>query len=133
VEPGARLPADQVSTFGLIATELVMNALKHASPDGRQCRVAVSFRELDGLRCLTVSDDGVGLPPKAGQAKATGLGMKLINSLAGQLRGSVEIDRTPPGVCFRLTFPALEPSQSGSPRSVATFIGASIAGQSLMT
>jgi two-component sensor histidine kinase len=49
VEPRARLPARQVSAFGLIATESMMNALKHASPDGRQCRVVVSFRELDGL------------------------------------------------------------------------------------
>jgi two-component sensor histidine kinase len=111
VESGARLPAGQVSAFGLIATELMMNALKHASPDGRQCRVVVSFRELGELRRLTVSDDGVGLPPEAGQPKAAGLGMKLINSLAGQLRGSVEVNRTPPGVCFQLTFPVLETSQ----------------------
>jgi len=57
------------------------NALKHASPDGRKCRVAVTFGKLGGLHRLTVSDDGVGLPPEAEQPKATGLGMKLINSL----------------------------------------------------
>ena len=116
VEPGARLPADKVSAFGLIATELMMNALKHASPDGRQCRVAVSFRELGGLLRLTVADDGVGLPPEVGQPKASGLGTKLINSLAVQLRGSVEVNRTPPGVCFQLTFPASQTSQPVSPR-----------------
>lgn len=129
VEPGARLPARQVSAFGLIATELMMNALKHASPDGRQCRVVVIFRELGGLRRLTVSDDGVGLPPETGQPKATGLGMKLIDSLAGQLRGTLEVNRRPPGVCFQLTFPALETSRPGSPRLAPTFIGENAAGQ----
>ncbi|WP_363318245.1 sensor histidine kinase [Bradyrhizobium sp.] len=123
VEPGAHLPAGQVSAFGLIATELMMNALKHASPDGRQCRVAVSFGKLAGLHRLTVSDDGVGLPPEIGQPKATGLGMKLINNLARQLGGAVEVNRTPPGVCFQLTFPALETSQPGSLRSAASSNG----------
>ena len=106
----------------------MMNALKHASPDGRKCRVSVSLRELGGLHCLTVSDDGVGLPPEAGKPKAKGLGMKLINSLAGQLQGAIEVNQTPPGVCFQLTFPALETSQPGSPRSAVTFIGESAAG-----
>jgi hypothetical protein len=72
---------------------------------------------MGGLCRLTVSDDGVGLPPEAGLPKATGLGMKLINSLAGQLRGSVEVNRTPPGVCFQLTFPVLETSQPWTRRA----------------
>ena len=129
VEPGARLPARQVSNFGLVATELVLNALKHASPDGRQCRVAVNFRELGGLRHLTVSDNGVGLPPEAARPKTKGLGMKLVNSLASQLGGYVEANRTPPGVCFQLTFPVVETSQSGLARSTANFIDESAAGQ----
>src|SRR5450631_1935914 len=62
-------------------------------------RMIGSGMPMGGLCRLTVSDDGVGLPPEAGLPKATGLGMKLINSLAGQLRGSVEVNR---GAAWRL-------------------------------
>jgi two-component sensor histidine kinase len=105
VSPGARLPADQVSALGLIATELVMNALKHSSPRNRPCHISVSLQDTDGFYHFAVSDDGVGLPPQDEITVVKGLGAKLINTLARQLRGAVEIDRTPPGVRFVLTFP----------------------------
>lgn len=105
VEPGTRLPAAQVSAVGLITTELVMNALKHAAPDGRPCRVTITLSEKDGLRHLTVSDDGVGLPPESQDRKSTGLGAKLIASLARQLGGSVESRPMSSGASFQVSFP----------------------------
>jgi two-component sensor histidine kinase len=105
VEPGARLAADRVFPVGLIATEWVMNALKYSCPTDRPCHIGVTLHAADGSYHFTVSDDGVGLRPEGEAAKGTGLGMKLVKTLARQLRGAVEIDRTPPGVRFVLTFP----------------------------
>jgi two-component sensor histidine kinase len=107
VEAGTQLPAVQVSAVGLITTELVMNALKHASPDGRSCQIDVELKESDGFRRLTISDDGIGLPPEPEKPKGTGLGMKVIRSLAGQLGGSVDVERLSAGVAFHVKFPVL--------------------------
>jgi two-component sensor histidine kinase len=105
VEPGARLAADKVSSVGLIATELVMNALKHSSPHDQRCHISVTLRDIDESFHLVVSDNGVGMPPGGETSVVGGLGTKLIKSLARRLGGAVEIDRTPPGARFVVSFP----------------------------
>jgi two-component sensor histidine kinase len=76
---------------GLIANELVTNALKHAFPDNCAGSVNVTFRSGDGECVLCVEDDGIGIPPDG--AIKESLGQKLIRSLVGQLHGSYEIRR----------------------------------------
>ncbi len=49
-------------SMGLILNELITNALKHAFPNNRSGKVAVSLEEENGQVQLTVSDDGKGLP-----------------------------------------------------------------------
>ena len=91
---------------GLIANELVTNALKHASPDNCAGSVTVIFKSLDGECILCVEDDGIGLPRDAEVRK--GLGQKLIRSLVAQLQGSFEIcPRTDGrGTIAKIRFPA---------------------------
>jgi len=76
---------------GLIANELVTNALKHAFPDNCAGSVNVTFRSGNGECVLCVEDDGIGIPPDG--AIKESLGQKLIRSLVGQLQGSYEIRR----------------------------------------
>jgi two-component sensor histidine kinase len=114
VDKAALLPADQISPVGLIATELVLNALKHACVDGRQCRIEVSLRRRPGFYSLSIADNGKGLPAGAEQAGKSGLGMRLLKSLAKQLDATVEVDRTPPGVRFTITFPAISLTRTKS-------------------
>ena len=86
---------DTAIPLGLLVTELVGNAMKHAFPDGAAGKVTVTLEHRDGTATLTVADDGVGLPPQvphaAGGRPSGGLGMMLVRSLAGQIGGTVAI------------------------------------------
>ncbi len=92
---------------GTIANELITNALKYAFPDGRTGRIDLSFRR-EGRDCvLRVCDNGVGI--LSDKPQGTGLGGKIMQQLAQQLRGSLEIRPQPKeGVKATLRFPLPE-------------------------
>jgi len=92
VEGGEGVVAARVSvSLGLIVTELVINALKHAFPDGRSGRITVDYNFHGPNWVLCVSDDGVGMPPVG--AVRTGLGTSIVQALAQQLNSVVEFVR----------------------------------------
>jgi two-component sensor histidine kinase len=66
----------------------------------------------DDCCTLVVSDSGVGLPPDLSLEDAQSLGLRLVEMLTQQLRGTLELDRSE-GSAFRLTFamPKPEPSK----------------------
>jgi chemotaxis protein methyltransferase CheR len=79
-------------SIGLIVTELVMNALKHAFPkEKKDGAIVVSYRVADADWKLTVSDNGVGTPVLSASQKKGGLGTSLVQSLAKQLGAQVDI------------------------------------------
>ena len=62
---------DVSMSLGLIVTELVINALKHAFPDQTKGTIAVDYRSSGNDWTLSVTDNGIGMPtgseaPKAG-------------------------------------------------------------------
>ena len=73
--------------FGLIATELVMNALKHAfcpPPGDIDGRITVAF-DVEGTNWkLSVADNGIGRPDGVFAQPKTGLGTGIVNALAHQ-------------------------------------------------
>ncbi|WP_395452329.1 PAS domain S-box protein (plasmid) [Azospirillum melinis] len=97
------LPIDHAAPLGLIANELITNAVKHRGNGA--ARVTVTFRREDEKLALTVSDRGPGLPSNFDIRKSRSLGMRLISSLAGQIRASVDIDTTTQGTTFRIELP----------------------------
>ncbi|CAO3362380.1 PAS domain S-box protein [Azospirillum melinis] len=97
------LPIDHAAPLGLIANELITNAVKHRGNSA--ARVTVTFRREDEKLALTVSDRGPGLPANFDIRKSRSLGMRLISSLAGQIRASVDIDTTTQGTTFRIELP----------------------------
>ena len=100
------LDLDTAVPLGLIVTELVTNALKHAFPAGRPGNLTLQLGTgADGLIVLSVADDGVGLPPDFDPARARSLGLRLVNRLARQLGGVVAAERTQ-GTIFHVSFPA---------------------------
>ena len=105
IEP-VTLAIDNAIPCGLVANELLSNALKLAFPDGRQGTVTVSLRMVDPSHArLIVSDDGVGLPEgKRACSNPTTLGMTLVTSLAEQIEGSLSC-ATGPGCTFTLDIP----------------------------
>ena len=79
--------------LGLLVTELVTNALKHAFPGG-EGHIAVGLtRNPDGTFALVVADDGTGYDGDAGPlgASTSGLGSKIITGLVSQLKGTMNI------------------------------------------
>jgi two-component sensor histidine kinase len=80
------------------------NALKYAFPDGRDGTIWVELRSGSGrLITLRVADDGVGLPADIDIFDAKTLGLQLVNSLIGQLDGTIEVERSE-GTAFRIRF-----------------------------
>ncbi len=113
------LDAERAVHLGLVLNELVTNAVKYAFPDNGAGIVRVRFaREGNGF-LLSVSDDGVGLPPDEGlvapragkRPLGTGLGTRLLQGLAAQLRGTLSRRRgeNGAGTLAELRFPVAEP------------------------
>lgn len=79
----------QAVPIGLIANELITNALKHAFPLGREGHVSVTLHQEGSAAVLCVTDDGVGLPEGFDLGQSNGLGTELVRMLVEQLRGSL--------------------------------------------
>ncbi len=90
------IPADLSVSLGLIVTELVINALKHAFPGRRKGHIDLSYKAAGDGWTLSVSDNGVGLPTGT-FAGTPGLGTSIVEALAKQAGASVETDSSKAG------------------------------------
>jgi two-component sensor histidine kinase len=97
--------ADVSVSLGLIVTELVINALKHAFPGGRQGAIFVDYHALGQDWTMSVSDDGVGTPESIRDARP-GLGSSIVEALANQLEAVVETEARRPGVTISIVHTA---------------------------
>jgi len=86
-----RLTAEAEETLYRCAQEGVRNAVKHA--DAHSVRVAVA--RVDGRVTLTVSDDGRGFDPASGRNGDPGLGLRLLEDLAAESGGRVDVSSAP--------------------------------------
>jgi two-component sensor histidine kinase len=92
--PGIKVPYQQALAISLIASELVTNALKYAYEPEQPGAVEVDIRpQPDRQVCLTVSDQGRGLPEDwATGERQSGLGMKLIRAMLQQVNGDMRVE-----------------------------------------
>ncbi|ODT68757.1 MAG: two-component system sensor histidine kinase/response regulator [Pelagibacterium sp. SCN 63-23] len=98
------LPTEKVASLGVIVTELVTNAIKYAYPEGPPGEVRV-FMNRDGAEVqLLVEDDGIGWRG-VGPAKGTGLGSRIVKSMALSLGARLEYGEVR-GTSVRLVFEA---------------------------
>jgi two-component sensor histidine kinase len=88
--------ADTSVSLGLIVTELVINALKHAFPGNRKGQITVDYAARGSDWTLSVGDDGVGIATDPDHAKA-GLGTSIVQALAQQLSAQVHVGNKNPG------------------------------------
>jgi two-component sensor histidine kinase len=88
-------------SLGLVVTELVINALKHAFPLGRDGVIDVAYRLDPEGWTLSVRDNGVGMLSDAPAASA-GLGTSIIQGLAKQLGAGVSNADAMPGLIVAL-------------------------------
>ncbi|HEX2117303.1 MAG TPA: sensor histidine kinase, partial [Alphaproteobacteria bacterium] len=77
------LGADVASALGVIANELVTNALKHAFPDQRPGTVRIAFRRgREDRLVFSIQDNGVGFDPVR---LGTGLGLNFVEAMASNI------------------------------------------------
>lgn len=105
----ATVTSQEAVSLGLIVTELVINALKHAFPGDRGGDVAVVYRADAAGWTLSVEDNGVGRKVTRTKTKG-GLGTVIVDSLAKQLGATVLFSDLKPG---------LRVSVKGNPRPSA--------------
>lgn len=95
--------ADVAIPLGIIATELITNAVKYAFPPPRCGTIVVSACRRDGSEIeFQVRDDGCGM----GAAREGSLGYNLVDTLVRQLRGELRVEREP-GVTVTIALEAL--------------------------
>jgi PAS domain S-box-containing protein len=113
--------------LGIIANELVSNSLKHAFPDGRNGEICIKLYREDNSKkeilsnyniskdiknntcpckyfSLIVSDNGIGFPEFIDFRRTNSLGLQLVNTLADQIDGSIELKRGS-GTIFKVLIP----------------------------
>jgi PAS domain S-box-containing protein len=111
--------------LGQVITNLVNNALVHAFEDVPEGVIAIAASARDDEVCLTVSDNGRGIPPeiqskifdpffttRLGQG-GSGLGMHIVYSIVTRvLGGRIDLESAPDhGTTFRLCLPLQAPAQ----------------------
>jgi PAS domain S-box-containing protein len=86
-------PISTAVPVGLIINELLSNALKHAFKGKEEGMIEVRLTASEGGRInLTVSDDGVGMPPGFDINESETLGLRLVKILSeDQLQGTLEV------------------------------------------
>lgn len=104
--PSLTLPFERALPCGMIVTELVSNALKHAFPGDRSGALAVGLEAVPHALILRVGDDGVGLPPDFDPGHSGSFGWQLARNLASQVGGTLAVDRSRgTNVVLRLPLP----------------------------
>lgn len=93
------------TAWGLIANELLTNALKYAFPAGASGAIRVSLRKTDGSIELAVSDNGPGPAADFDIERPKGFGLLLVNMLTRQLGGVFAFERGSENV-FSVRVPA---------------------------
>jgi PAS domain S-box-containing protein len=103
------LEIDRAVPCGLIMNELLTNAVKYGQVSGRDSVIDVRFLRKDPLFELTIRDNGPGYPETVlSDQTGAGLGLKLVQALVSQIRGSIHMEN-----CTEDQDPGLENSVSG--------------------
>jgi len=106
--------ADISVSLGLIITELVINALKHAFADGDDDRIFVDYESRGANWTLSVRDNGIGMPPEPTIA-TPGLGSSIVEALARQLDATVMVTSRRPGTKVSVIHAQVAAIEDGAP------------------
>ena len=97
---------DRAVTLGLLVTELMINANKHAY-NGLAGPIEIELTEDRAILRLTVSDRGAGKV-----AYSEGFGSRIVQGLAAQLGGKLACADNLPGLRTMITLPVQSPTRS---------------------
>lgn len=94
---------DMLIPMGLILNEVLSNSIKHAFYERTEGNVFISIKSDDKKSYLTIMDDGIGADLTYEELKEDSLGMELIDSLTGQLDGTLAL-KTENGFEYNFVF-----------------------------
>jgi two-component sensor histidine kinase len=103
---------DRAVAIGIIANELVMNAVKYAYPDGAG-PIHVDLRSEGNDIVLSISDDGVGSNGKS-DPRSTGMGQRIVSAMATKLEATAERDPNHKGTRIVLRFARTKAAKAAS-------------------
>jgi len=78
--------------LGILVSEAVTNAFKHAFPPGHDGTVTIEFNLRPSGYRMRIIDDGVGFAPSSGNESGRDLGTELMRSLARQIDGDLFVE-----------------------------------------
>lgn len=96
--------------LSLFANEVILNACKHAFPEGKQGVIDVLLCRKENEVQLVIQDNGVGVPDPDILWQPKSYGYTIIHGLIGQLRGELKLSTAKPGTGLRVE--ALIPQKS---------------------
>lgn len=108
----AEMRLELLSPLGIMAAELVTNAMKHATGSAKAARVSVRTSCEEGRFELFVHDDGPGLPEAAAAAlrgeapEGAGFGLFMVRALADQVGAEIEATAGSSEIYISLAAPA---------------------------
>lgn len=85
------LAVDVAIPCGLIVNELISNSLKHAFIPSQRGEIKIQMEEQGETYSLVVGDSGSGFPEGFDMRGSTTMGLRLVNALVDQLKGTVEL------------------------------------------
>ena len=104
---GGTVTSSQAVSLGLIVTELVINALKHAFPaEKKDSQVEVSYGVAGDDWTLSISDNGAGKANGGPGHPKPGLGTSIVEALAKQLDARVNVSSSAQGMAISITHAA---------------------------
>jgi two-component system nitrogen regulation sensor histidine kinase NtrY len=129
-DPAAELVCDR-RQLGQALTNIVKNAVEAIEPKpapedgGPRGRICMALAHSDGQWIVTVTDDGIGLPPErermlepymTTRSKGTGLGLAIVKKIVEEHLGDIRFEDAPGGgakVTLRFPLAALEKLEEG--------------------
>jgi len=98
------LPARQATACALVINELLQNAVEHGYEERSAGTISITLEDEGDQICVSISDDGEGLPPDFVVEQTTSLGLQIVQTLVhDDLRGSFEM-RSAGGVQATIRF-----------------------------
>lgn len=88
-----RLQDKVLVSLGILTNEILTNSIKHAFAGLDRREIIVSFSVKNNHATYIIQDNGIGIPESVDLQNTSGLGLQLINMLAEQIMGKIQIDR----------------------------------------
>ena len=87
------IDAKKISQIGIIINELFTNIMKHAFAGVGNGIIKLSAAAIENHVTITIHDNGIGISESIDIKNSGGFGLKLVNMMVKQLRGSIKFER----------------------------------------